>query len=130
MQLGQQVKDLVDHPAQDGRGRPPRLPKNFEDAVAQQKESAEQWDRRFSRVWNKKDSSLPTQAAKLQGEEVTEERLRQARELAFQLRQVANEALAQAEKAEQVVRDFERILSQRQSAEMVDQPGPILAKTG
>ena len=60
--------------------------------------------------------------AKLPKDEVTEERLRQARELASQLRRVANQALAQAEKAEQVAQDFERILEARQQAQSPAKP--------
>jgi cell division FtsZ-interacting protein ZapD len=105
------------------------VPKDFDGAVAQQQQSAEEWDRRHTRVWGKQDRSLVTQAAKLPPEQVTEERLRQARELAVQLRRVANQALAQAEKAEQVVRDFERILNLRQRAEMPGQQVAAGAKS-
>ena len=70
-----------------------------------------------------------TQASKIAPDEVTEERLRQARELASQLRRVANQALEQAEKAEQVVLDFKRILNLRQSAEPVDSSIMVSDKT-
>jgi hypothetical protein len=120
--LAQEIKKLKDHPAGDGRGRPPRLPKDFDGAVAQQQQSAEEWDRRYSKVWAKSDRSLVAQAAKLPEEEVTEERLHQARELAIQLRKVADQAVAQAEKAEEVVREFERILDERRKAETPSEP--------
>jgi hypothetical protein len=122
-ELAREIKNLEDRPAGDGRGRPPRVPKDFDGAVAQQQQSAEEWDRLHTRVWGKQDRSLLTQAAKLPPEGVTEERLRQARVLAVQLRRVADQALAQAEKAEQVVRDFERILSERQQEEMPAETG-------
>jgi len=128
-ELARQIKNLVDRPADDQRGRPLRAPKDFDGAVAQQQQSAEDWDRRYSRVWMKQDRSLTTQAAKLPPEEVTEERLRQARELAMQLRRVANQALKQAEKAEEVVRDFERILDERQQTEVPNQEVTAGAKS-
>jgi hypothetical protein len=112
-ELAQEVKGLVERPAQDRRGRPPRAPKDFDGAVAQQQQSAEQWDRHFTRVWGKQDRSLVTQAARLPAEHVTEERLCQARDLAAQLRRVADQAREQAEQAEQVVREFERVLGER-----------------
>jgi len=121
-ELAHEIKKLADGPTNDKRGRPPRLPRNFDDAVSQQQQSAEQWERRYSKVWSHDDRSLTTQAAKLPPEEVTEERLRQARELAIQLRQVADQAVKQAEKAEEVVREFERILNERQQANTSAQP--------
>jgi hypothetical protein len=123
-QLALEIKRMGDGPAGDGRGRPPRLPKDFDGAVAQQQESAERWDRLYDRVWAKEDRSLVTQAAKLSEDEVTEERLHQARELAWQLRRVAEQAAKQAEKAEEVVQEFERILDERQKA---DAPAPPAA---
>jgi hypothetical protein len=90
--------------------------------VAQQQQSAEEWDRRYSKVWATQDCSLVAHAAKLPDEEVTEERLHHARDLAIQLRKVADQAVAQAEKAEQVVREFERILAERRQAEMPAEP--------
>ena len=114
VELAHEIKNLADRGAADGRGRPPRVPKDFDGAVAQQRQSAERWDRLFTKVWAKCDHSLVTQAAKLPAEGVTEGRLRQARGLAAQLRRVADQALAQAEKAEEVVREFERILDERQ----------------
>jgi hypothetical protein len=116
------MKNLYDGQTKDNRGRPPRMPKDFDGAVAQQQQSAEQWDRLFTKVWATKDRSLVAHAAKLSKDEVTEERLRQARNLASQLRRVANQALAQAEKAEQVVKDFERILEARQQAQSPAKP--------
>jgi hypothetical protein len=121
-ELAQEIKRLMDRPAGDGRGRPPRLPKDFDGAVAQQQQSAEEWDRRYSKVWAKSDRSLVAQAAKLPPEEVTEERLHQARELANHLRTVADQAVAQAEKAEEVVRDFEHILAERRQGETPSEP--------
>lgn len=115
-QLAYEVKHLSEGKTPDGRGRPPRIPKNFDDAVTQQLQSAEQWDNKHCKVWANPDRSLVAQAAKLPAEEVTEERLRQAQVLAHQLRRVAQEAQEQAEKAEAVVRDFERILDERQQA--------------
>jgi hypothetical protein len=124
MELAEQVKHLEDHTDADGRGRPPKVPRDFDSAVAQQQQSAEQWDRRYSRVWSNENRSLVTHAAKLPPEEVTQERLYQARELAAQLRRVAGEALRQAEKAEQVVREFEQILDERLHAENAAQTAP------
>jgi hypothetical protein len=98
------------------------VPKDFDGAVVQQQQFAEQWDRLYTRVWSTQDRSLLTHAAKLSPEQVTKERLHQAREVAHQLRQVANQALEQAEKAEQVVRDFEGILN-LQRDETTVQPG-------
>jgi hypothetical protein len=89
---------------------------DFDGAVAQQIQSAERWDRLYTRVWARQDRSLETQAAKLPEDEVTEERLHQARALAMQLRRVADQAQKQAEKAEQVARDFEHMLAERQQA--------------
>jgi hypothetical protein len=116
-QLAYEIKRLADGSPKDGRGRPPAVPKDFDGALAKQQQSAEQWDRLHTRVWSKDDRSLVAQAAKLPPEEVTEVRLRQARELASQLRRVAEQVLAQAEKAEEVVRKFERILNERRQAE-------------
>jgi hypothetical protein len=121
-ELAHEIRSLADGRGRDGRGRPPRVPKDFDGALAQQRQSAEGWDRLFTRVWVKTDHSLVTQAAKLAQEEVTEERLRQARELAAQLRRVADQALAQAEKAEEVVREFERILNERQQEVIPAEP--------
>jgi hypothetical protein len=121
-ELAREIKALKERTSSDGRGRPPRLPKDFDGAVAQQQQSAEEWDRRYSKVWGAQDRSLLAQAAKLPPEEVTDERLHQARELAIQLRKVANQAVAQAEKAEEVVRDFERILDERRQTETPPEP--------
>jgi hypothetical protein len=66
--------------------------------------------------WAKYDRSLVMQAAKLPHEEVTDERLHQAHELAMDLCRVADQAQKQAEAAEQVLRDFEPILTERQQA--------------
>jgi hypothetical protein len=115
-ELARQIVRPESHAGGDGRGRPPRVPKDFDGAVAQQQESAERWDRLYTKVWGKTERSLTTQAAKLPPEEVTEERLHQARELAYQLRRVADQAQKQAEAAEQIVRDFERILAERRQA--------------
>jgi hypothetical protein len=122
VELAREIKNLADGRERDGRGRPPRVPKDFDGAVAQQQQSAEQWDRRFTKVWGKQERSLVTQAAKLPREEITEERLRQARELAVDLRRVADQALKQAEKAEAVVREFERILGERQQGVIPAEP--------
>jgi hypothetical protein len=121
-ELAQEMKNLYDGQTKDNRGRPPRMPKDFDGAVAQQQQSAEHWDRLYTQVWATKDRSLVAQAAKLPKDEVTEERLRHARELASQLRRVANQALAQAEKAEQVVQEFESILEARQQAQSPVKP--------
>src|SRR5262249_32511365 len=109
-ELARQILHLGTRPTGDGRGRPPCVPRGFDDAVAQQQQSAEQWDRLYTRVWARRDRSLLAQAAKLPEDEVTEERVLQARELAAQLRRVANQARELAERAEQVVRDLERVL--------------------
>ena len=47
---------------------------------------------------------------------MTEERLKEASELAYQLRVVADEANRAADKAEAVVRNFERILAERKAS--------------
>jgi hypothetical protein len=52
--------------------------------------------------------------AKLPPEEVAKERWHRARDLAYQLRRVADQVREQAVAAEQIVRDFERILADRQ----------------
>jgi hypothetical protein len=116
-ELALEIKNLPDHPGKDGRGRPPRMPKDFDGVVAHQQESADKWDRLYTRLWGATKHSLATQAAKLPPEAVTEERLRQAQELAYQLRRVADQAQKQAEKAEQVVHEFERILDERRRVE-------------
>lgn len=116
-QLASEVKALVDRPSNDGRGRPLRVPTGFDTALAQQQQKAEEWERRHTGVWAAPDHALATHAAKLTPDDVTEERLRQARELASQLRRVADQALAQAEQAERVVRDFERILDKRRGCD-------------
>jgi hypothetical protein len=121
-QLAHEMRRLAERPANDGRGRPPRLPRHFDDAVAQQQESADRWDRLHTKVWVTDKHSLAAQAAQLAPEEVTDERLRGARQLAAQLRRVADEARAQAEQAEEVVRGFERILAERQRAEAPARP--------
>jgi hypothetical protein len=115
-QLALEVKHLTERPGGDGRGRPPRVHKDFDGAVAQQQQSAEQWDRLSTRVWAKDDRSLLAHAAKLKPDEVTEERLHEARQLASQLRRVADQAAEQANKAEQVVKDFVRILDEGRNA--------------
>lgn len=113
IELAQEAKQIMDHPSGDGRGRPPQKPKDFDSAVAQQRKHAEDWDRRHFKVWAANESSVVAQAAKLAPDEVTEERLRLAQELASELRRVADQANDQADKADQVVRDFERILDER-----------------
>jgi hypothetical protein len=117
-ELALEIKHLPDRPGKDGRGRPPRMPKDFDVAVAQQQQSADKWDRHYTRVWGATNHSLETEAAKLPPEEVTEKRLRQAQELAYQLRRVADQAQKQAEKAEEVVHEFERILDERRRADV------------
>jgi hypothetical protein len=121
-ELAQEIKSLSDHSESDGRGRPPRVPKDFDSAIAQQQQSSEEWNRRYDKVWNAQELSLEAQAAKLPLEEVTEERLYQARQLASQLRRVAKEALEQAEQAELVVVDFERILDERRQGKSAEEP--------
>jgi hypothetical protein len=118
-QLGHEMRRLAERPANDGRGRPPRLPRHFDDAVAQQQESAERWDRLHTKVWITARHSLAAQAAQLRPEEVTDERLREAGQLAAQLRPVADEARAQAGQADEVVRGFERVLEARPRARAV-----------
>jgi hypothetical protein len=115
-QLALAVKKLEKSGSGDQRGRPPRVPENFDDAVLQQQQVADQWDRQHSKVWASPTGSLLTHAAQIPPEEVTEEHLHQAQRLAHQLRQVAEQAREQAEKAEQVAREFERILRERQQA--------------
>jgi len=113
-ELAHQVKYLDEDKEPDSRGRPPTKPKDFDSAVKQQLEHAGQWDRRHSRVWGQQDTSLVAQATKLAPEEVTKERLQKAQELAYQLRCVANQAIKQAEAAEQVAREFEQILKKQE----------------
>jgi hypothetical protein len=116
-ELGRQIVHGDRERTKDGRGRPPRTPKNFDGAVAQQQESAEKWERQYIRIWAVADRSLMAQAAKLPQDEVTEKRLCQAQRLAHHLRQVADQAVKQAEQAEKVVHEFERILNDRKRQE-------------
>ncbi len=84
--------------------------------VQQQKKAAEEFGRRNQRVWSHPTHSLVVKAAELAEEEVTEGRLKEASELAYQLRVVADEANRAADKAEAVVRNFERILAERKAS--------------
>ena len=104
-----------DHESNKG-GRPLKIPDSFDGMVQQQKKAAEEFERRNQRVWSHPTHSLVVKAAELNEEEVTEERLKEAAELAYQLRIVADEANRAAEKAEAVVRDFERILAERKTS--------------
>lgn len=122
VELAQEIKNLHDGKVDETRGRPPKVPKDFDGAVAQQQEFAERWDRLHTKVWGASAKSVLAHAAHLQPEDITNERLHQARELAMMLRRVANEALLQAEKAEEVVKDFEHILDERQQADQPSQP--------
>jgi hypothetical protein len=124
-ELAWQIKISNDGRTVDGRGRPPKTPKDFDGAVAQQQESAEKWERQYIRVWAVPDRSLVAQAAKLPAEEVTEKRLSQARRLAHHLRQVADHAVKQAEQAENVVQEFEQILTDRKPKG--ETPEPVVA---
>jgi hypothetical protein len=123
MELAQEVKNLMDRPSVDGRGRPPRQPKDFDTAVAQQKKHCGDWDRRYFKVWAPEDKSLVAHAAKLAPNEITEDHLRQARELANELRRVADQANDQADKADQVVKTFEHILEDRKEKTPADPEG-------
>ncbi len=106
-------------------GRPLKIPASFDGMVQQQKKAAEEWERRNQRVWSHPTHSLVVKAAELAEEEVTEGRLKEAAELAHQLRVVADEANRAAEKAEAVVRNFERILAERKaSADTPAKSGP------
>ena len=96
-----------DHESNKG-GRPLKIPASFDGMVQQQKKFAEEWERRSQKVWSHPTHSLAVKAAELAEEEVTEERLKQAAELAYELRVVADEANRAAEKAEAVVHNFER----------------------
>jgi hypothetical protein len=116
--LAYAIKNLDDRPVKDQRGRPFRTPTDLDGAITQQLQSAEKWDCQYSRIWNKPDCSLATLAGKLQPNDVTDEHLRRAKELAGQLWQVARLAEDQAEKAEQVVKDLERVLNERQLSGM------------
>ena len=118
MELAQEVKNLLDRPASDDRGRPLRQPRDFDTAVAQQKKYAEDWDKRYFKVWAPEDKSLVAHAAKLAPDEITEDHLHQARELANELRRVADQANDQADKAEQVVKTFEHILEERKEKDV------------
>jgi len=100
----------------EGQPRPVRPPINFDSAIKKQLTSAEQWDRQHTKVWSRPDTSLVSQAARLPADGVTQERLQKAQELAYQLRLVADQAVKQAEAAEQVVHDFEQILKEREEA--------------
>jgi phage pi2 protein 07 len=120
-QLAQQIKNREDGTVKDARGRPPVVPTSFDGAVAQQRKSADAWDRQFTKVWVDR-GSLATRARNLSADDVTEQRLQEARELAWQLRQVASQAQQQAEMAEGVVLEFERVLSERGRVEITVEP--------
>ena len=104
-----------DHESNKG-GRPLKIPASFDGMVQQQKKFAEEWERRSQKVWSHPTHSLVVKAAELAEEEVTEERLKEAAELAYQLRVVADEANRAADKAEAVVHNFERILAERKAS--------------
>ena len=113
--LARAFKDLGNGRPDETRGRPPKVPKNFDDAVAGQQQFTAQWARLHDRVWSVPERSLLAHAAKIAPEEVTTERLRRARELARGLRRVAEQAMEQAGKADEVVRDLERLLDRWES---------------
>src|ERR1700722_14080198 len=69
MDLAHELKRLSDHTANDGRGRPLRMPKDFDSSLAQQQHLSEDWDKRYTKVWAKQDRTLEAQAAKLALEE-------------------------------------------------------------
>jgi hypothetical protein len=95
------------------RGRPLKVPPNFDAVVAQQKQVTEEWERRNQRVWSDPRHSIAAKAQELSDDDVTEQRLNEAEELARLLRRQANEANKAAEKAEAVVERFRLILSKR-----------------
>ena len=109
-ELAREMKILDRGGMEEKRGRPPKMPKDFDGAIALQKQSAEAWDKQYSRVWSHPKRSLMVHVAKLSPFEITNDRLREARELAGQLRRVAQQATEQAEAAEQIVKDMEGVL--------------------
>ena len=98
-------------------GRPPRIPSSFDGMVAQQKKATEDWERKNSKVWNHPHHSLVVKADELADDEVTEARLKEASELAYHLRGLAEEANLAAKRAEVVVRRFQDILDQRKRSQ-------------
>jgi hypothetical protein len=103
-------------------GRPLKVPATFDALVAQQKQVTEQWERRNQKVWSDPKHSLVTRAQELPDDEVTEQRLGEAEELAYLLRRQANDAIKAAEKAEVVVERFRLILCQRAGTVEEDDP--------
>ena len=114
-ELAYSIKSGDDRESNKG-GRPLKIPASFDGMVQQQKKAAEEFERRNQRVWSHPTHSLVVKAAELGKEEVTEERLKEAAELAHQLRIVADEANRAADKAEAVVHNFERILAERKAS--------------
>ena len=104
-----------DHDHDNNSGRPLKVPGSFDAMIAQQKQVVEQFERRNQKVWSSEKHSLIKKAEELPEEEVTEDRLKQAAELAYQLRGLADEAVKSAEKAEAVVERFRNILSKRRA---------------
>ena len=95
------------------RGRPPRLPKNFDEAVSGQMHAAAQWDRLHNQIWGLPERSLVAHASKLDPKDMTSQRVDQLRKLVDELRRVADQATEHAEKAEGIARDFARTLNEK-----------------
>jgi hypothetical protein len=115
-ELGLEVKQLVEKAPDDGRGRPVKVPSSFSGLVQQQLQVADTWEKRYAKVWSNSPQSFITRATELQEKELTEEHLRYATVLAHRLRQMADQAVAAAKKAEEVVRQFEQLLAERKKA--------------
>jgi hypothetical protein len=114
-ELAYEIKHLGDQAQPAKQGRPLKVPATFDAAVKQQKGFTEDWERRYAKVYSHPKHSLVARAAELAPEEVTEERLREAGELAHQLRLMADQAVQAAEKAEGVVQEFARILDEHKA---------------
>jgi hypothetical protein len=108
----------------DPRGRPVKIPPSFDGLAQQQLQFVETWEKRYPKIWASSEQSFTSRAGQLKPEEVTEDRLREAADLADRLRQMAKQVTQAAEKAEAVVSNFERILAERKAASPPATPSP------
>jgi hypothetical protein len=119
-ELAYEVKQLHDA---DNRGRPPKVPADFDGMLTQQRQFVDQWDRRFTKTWTDAKRSLFTKAAALKPEEVTEEKVKQTRELAHTLRSLKKEVGFAVDKLEAIAKGLQEKLEQPQGTEE-SQAGP------
>jgi hypothetical protein len=84
----------------DGRGRPPKPPKDLRGLLLQQEHSAEAFVQRTAKVWEKQGNTLLAKVKKLPAKEVTEEQIAKLRGHAAILRQLVTKAGEQAAEAE------------------------------